>query len=149
MASTRTGATRLTNEQPTGPGAGPNNEQPGPGAETPTVDEVQRLQTENEDLREQLRAAQQPSDTGEGVTTGRATPKPQQPSFGLSAGEVNDLKQVGVTTSPFTSKTLYADDHMDELRRDDPDFELSDTAKANIKRERARQGVTAEPPSRG
>jgi hypothetical protein len=37
------------------------------------------------------------------------TPRPPaRPDFGLSAGEVDDLKNAGVTTSPFTGKSLNA-----------------------------------------
>jgi hypothetical protein len=38
-----------------------------------------------------------------------AAPRPPaQPDFGLSAGEVSDLENAGVTTSPFTGKQLNA-----------------------------------------
>ena len=99
----------------------------------PTKDELEqenaRLRAELAELRDQ-----QP--------TAAARPRPQQPDFGLSAGEAADLAANGVTVSPFTGQTLNALDHMGQLQQiHGDDFEL--TPEARRRAERARTGQPA------
>lgn len=68
----------------------------------PTKDE---LQAENDQLKERI--AELEATDGERADA-YVPPAPQQPDFGLSAGEVADLQANGVTTSPFTGKQLNA-----------------------------------------
>ncbi|HEY9415375.1 MAG TPA: hypothetical protein VIQ30_11495 [Pseudonocardia sp.] len=56
------------------------------------------LTAENERLRAELAAAQ----GNAGVTTGKARPKPTEPSFGISEGQRDELERTGRTVSPFT-----------------------------------------------
>lgn len=67
----------------------------------PTKDE---LQQENDDLK--ARVAELEAERPIGYTAPQ--PRPERPDFGLSAGEVDDLKTKGVTVSPFTGELLTA-----------------------------------------
>jgi hypothetical protein len=60
--------------------------------------EVERLTAENVELRDQVAAGTQ--------ARPNTRPKPQPPSFGLSAGTVADLQQVKQTNDPFTGKPV-------------------------------------------
>lgn len=96
----------------------------------PTKDE---LEQENEQLRARVAELE---DQAAAAPAAAARRTPQQPDFGLSAGEMNDLKTAGVTISPFTGKLLNA---LDEGIAED---ELTPEALAAAKRERA-----ARPPA--
>lgn len=66
----------------------------------PTKEE---LEQENQRLRDRVHELESaaPALAGE-------PPKPQRPDFGLSAGEADDLRVRGVTTSPFNGEELNA-----------------------------------------
>ena len=70
----------------------------------PTKDE---LEAQNAELKAKIAELEQVTPATE---PGTANPprEPVQPDFGLSAGEVDDLRNAGVTTSPFTGKVLNA-----------------------------------------
>jgi hypothetical protein len=67
----------------------------------PTKDE---LETENAELRARVAELEQ----GQGQAVANPVPRPARPDFGLSAGEMDDLKTTGVTVSPFTGELLTA-----------------------------------------
>ena len=98
-------------------------------AADPTGDEIARLQKQNAALKAALSNAGVP--IPEFDDAGRA--HPSRPSFGLSAGEQNDLKLNGVTTDAFTGKRLVAGEGLAA------DVEpTSPAAKANVERWRER-----------
>lgn len=102
----------------------------------PTKDE---LEQENAQLRE--RVAELEATNGEQLEPGTANPprEPQQPDFGLSAGEVDDLRNAGVTTSPFTGKVLNALDEGIEP--------ATPQARKRAERERAERGSRTNRPA--
>ena len=70
--------------------------------------EVERLRTENEDLRT--------------AATPAAQRVPLEPSFGMSEGTRNDLEVSGVATDPFTGRRVTAEDYdEDDEYEDDED----------------------------
>lgn len=70
--------------------------------------ENERLQLENDDLRERL--DQLSKVAGDGITTGAARLVPTEPSFGMTEGMRADLELTGSATSPFTGKVYTAGD---------------------------------------
>jgi hypothetical protein len=65
----------------------------------PTKDELER---ENAELRARV------AELEEGAPAAGQPRIPQRPDFGLSAGEADDLRVRGVTTSPFNGEELNA-----------------------------------------
>ena len=83
--------------------------------------ENERLQLENDDLRERLDQLSKVADDGTtpGVTTGVTRPVPTEPSFGMTEGMRADLEQTGTATSPFTGKVYTAGEN-GELIAEEP-----------------------------
>lgn len=71
----------------------------------PTKDE---LEAENAELKDRIAALEAAEPAAPEPGTANPPREPKQPDFGLSAGEVDDLRNSGVTTSPFTGKVLNA-----------------------------------------
>lgn len=70
--------------------------------------ENERLQLENDELRERLDQLSKVAD--DGTTTGVVRPVPTEPSFGMTEGMRADLELNGTATSPFTGKVYTAGD---------------------------------------
>jgi hypothetical protein len=68
----------------------------------PTKDE---LEAENAELRKRLEDLERSAPAGTAANT--EPPAPERPGF-LSAGEADDLRNNGVTTSPFNGELLNA-----------------------------------------
>lgn len=72
----------------------------------PTKDELeQELDRANARIAELEQGAE---DAPPGTAANPIPPEPKRPDFGLSAGELDDLRNAGVTTSPFTGEVLNA-----------------------------------------
>jgi hypothetical protein len=67
----------------------------------PTKDE---LEAENAELKAEIERLQSANIATPGAATRKRLPRPEQ----LSAGEVDDLKNAGVTVSPFDGRLLNA-----------------------------------------
>lgn len=74
--------------------------------------ERDQLRRDNEALQRQLDEARRAAAAPPSATsTGYPNPPAKRPSFGLSAGEANDLALYGATRDAFTGGLLLADDH--------------------------------------
>lgn len=116
----------------------------------PTKDE---LEHENAELRERVEQLESGAagSASPGTAHNTVPPRPERPKGAdgkpvLSAGELDDLRNAGVTTSPFTGEELNA---LDEgVETTNPDAKRAAERARDRKRDRARNDrVAGDPPA--